>query len=215
MAESTIEYLRRVIDETGQTASMIAKKAGVSPSTLTRALNDDHPHQLALSTVRKIEAATGVVPAISGSALTTEELTESAEYVAIPRFHVVLSGGPGASILDEQPADHIPFTRKFLQRRLGRENLEGLAMVEATGDSMEPVISTGDLVMIDTQLRTIDGSIFAFRQGSEVFVKRLQRTGAGVQVISENPSVPDHVLGPAEMADFDVIGQVRWIGRVL
>lgn len=141
---------------------------------------------------------------------------EPADFVAIPRRDVRLSAGDGAVNLDDAPVlDDIPFTREFLRDRLGRSHMRGLVMVKAAGDSMEPTIGDGDLVMVDTDQRELSPGIFAALRSGEAIVKRLARAGRGVSIISDNPAYPvEHVSGDA-LADLIVLGRVRWIGRVL
>jgi len=56
-----IRYVDHVLAETGMKASSLAAKARFASTTLTRAMNSpDHKYELSLSTVEKIQAATGI-----------------------------------------------------------------------------------------------------------------------------------------------------------
>jgi SOS-response transcriptional repressor LexA len=61
------DWLRRVIDSTGLKAAAWARQAGVSPSTVTRALDPDATSTLSTETIRKLAAAAGVPPPDLGS----------------------------------------------------------------------------------------------------------------------------------------------------
>lgn len=82
------------------------------------------------------------------------------------------------------------------------------------GDSMEPTLEDGDLVLIDkgrTQPRT--GAIFAVCVGGDLLqIKRLEVIGELVRVIADNKNYPVAEL-PAEQVH--VIGQVIWFCREL
>lgn len=135
-------------------------------------------------------------------------------YVGIPRYRVQLSGGDGASPFDDEPVDLIPFTREFLERRLDRASGAGLVMLEAVGDSMEPTISNGDLVMVDLQDSSLSGAIMAFRFDDEAFIKRLIKTPDGVRMVSDNKDLYPEALIPRDQSDsLKIFGRVRWIGR--
>ena len=145
----------------------------------------------------------------------TPTSVEPAQFAEIPRYDVELSAGHGAFAERAQLLDHIPFTPEFLRRKLGRGSADGLVILEARGDSMEPTISDGDLVLVDTrQIKPADG-LYAFALGDTVHIKRLRVFG-GVEVLSDNADIyPPRRLDPAELEQLHVIGRVRWIGRVV
>jgi transcriptional regulator with XRE-family HTH domain len=60
---AALAYVRSVLKETRLTPHALATKAGISPSTLSRALNDPkHKFTLSLATIEKIAAASGINP---------------------------------------------------------------------------------------------------------------------------------------------------------
>lgn len=77
--------------------------------------------------------------------------------------------------------------------------------VEVRGDSMDPTLTSGDRVLVDTTDKAIgQGGVFVFYDSrhNETNVKRLRRTGAGeelrIEIISDNPKqgAPDFVISP-------------------
>ena len=138
------------------------------------------------------------------------------DFVSIPRRDVRLSAGHGFANMEDAPIlDRIPFTREFLRERLHRTHTRGLLMVKASGDSMEPTIGHDDLVMVDTEDVEVRSGIFAIVLHGEAMVKRLERTGAAVAIISDKPAYPVRHVENGDIDAFKVIGRVRWIGRVL
>lgn len=205
-------------DVTPQWLSMMMARYGVRQKTLAAYLGID---QAAVSRTKK--GARKITPAEAEAIIeffekrSAGELIDSAgdEFPSVPRYRVKLSGGPGRSIFDEEEADRIPFTQDFI-RKLKREGTKGLAIFEADGDSMEPTISTGDLVMVDTERRSTGGGIMAYRLGDEAFIKRIMKTPEGFQIISDNrDDYPAFTIGDNELGDFEIIGRVCWIGRTV
>ena len=80
--------------------------------------------------------------------------------VLIPRYDVHASAGSGSVVDQEQLIGMMAFDELFLRRQVGVRS-EGLVTVEATGDSMEPTIRDGDLLLVDSNENDIrDGRIY-------------------------------------------------------
>ena len=61
---AALAYVRHVLRETKMSATALAKRAGISQTTLTRALNDRrHKFSLSVKTLEKIYQASGISPA--------------------------------------------------------------------------------------------------------------------------------------------------------
>ncbi len=137
------------------------------------------------------------------------------DMVKIPRYNATLAAGAGSWNDGRRKQDEIPFTRSFLLKRLGRSSATGLSVLEAAGDSMEPLIHDGDLVLIDENDTRIRDGVFAFLLDDEARVKRFRRTMTGVTISSDNATYPEERLEGEDMARLNVIGRLRWFGRVI
>lgn len=138
------------------------------------------------------------------------------ESVGIPRYDVRLSAGGGSFVERAELLDRIPFTPRFLRRKLGRGTPEGLVIVEAAGDSMEPTTSDGDLVMIDTGDTTAQDGLYALVFEDALMVKRLHRMLDGIEIASDNRELYRPIVLPKErLAEVQIVGRVRWLGRVV
>lgn len=136
-------------------------------------------------------------------------------FPAIPRYDARLGGGAGS--LNDRAAllDHIPFTEEFLRKKLGRTSIDGLAMLEVRGDSMEPTIGDGDLVLVDQTQREPEDGIMAIVMDDFAYVKRIRHFFDGLEIISDNRDLyPPIQLGRDRLTDLHIIGRVRWCGRV-
>jgi phage repressor protein C with HTH and peptisase S24 domain len=91
-------------------------------------------------------------------------------------------------------------------------------IIFAHGDSMEPTIYSGDALLIDTiRKEIIDGVIYCIKLKGETSIKRLQKIADDkIILISENSkySVREREISLKDN-EFEVIGQVQWIGRVI
>lgn len=86
--------------------------------------------------------------------------------------------------------------------------IANLCIVTGFGDSMRPMFSSGDPLLVDIGVRSVDfDAIYFFRVGSEGFIKRLQRIpGDGIRAISENKGYDSWTIKPD--MDFEVFGRI-------
>lgn len=132
----------------------------------------------------------------------------------IPFYDVQASAGFGAfnnEVYD--PDDYIGLSKRWLEVR--GLYLNRLAFITASGDSMYPTISDGDMLLINrASTHPKDGKIYVFRQGDQLWVKRVQGIMGGIRLISDNRAVysPVDVMFD-EALDFEVLGQVVYIGH--
>lgn len=215
--DETIAYLHRVLRETNTTASQLAAQAGVASSTLTRPLNEDWPHGLSRRTVDKIQAVTGI-PFKTDVVPTALPVTPSADqrFVTVPRYRKALSAGSGVAYNEKYSIDAIPFTREFVRAKLGRESVDDLCIMEASGNSMSPVISSGDIVLVDIKDQSPSGEIMGFIHNGNAYVKRVSTSADDYIISSDNSamSIPTYTIPHKEDA-FEIIGRVIWVGKVL
>lgn len=81
--------------------------------------------------------------------------------------------------------------------------------VRVEGDSMEPRIHCGELLVVDRMVETKDGDVVVARFGEEFTVKRLHTEEDGrIWLVSENPSYEP--IQVAEGMDFEVWGRVMY-----
>lgn len=153
-----------------------------------------------------------VVPAVPG----IEMVAADESVVVLPRLAVRLSAGAGSALAEENVIGYVFFARQWLREALGSADSKGLAIVGVIGNSMEPTIRQGDDVMVDTAVtRYFDNAIYAFVSDDLLVVKRLHREGDGLSVISDNPAYAPQTLSRADAEQLQIIGRVRWVGRLV
>ncbi len=127
---------------------------------------------------------------------------------------VDLALGMGATYLHGEPEviGLVPFREDWL-RDVAAGSVDRLKVVRGRGDSMQPTILDGDIVLVDTGHRTIDDQdrIWALAYGDLGVIRRVRVTPRGSWLL-----MPDNqVVRPDEVTDGEasVIGRVIWIGR--
>jgi phage repressor protein C with HTH and peptisase S24 domain len=149
---------------------------------------------------------------LSDVAFSEEEPPEG--YVRVPRYDVSASAGGGAINVGEQVVDFIQFKPDWIKNVLGA-SAQSLALIRVKGDSMEPTLSSGDVLLVDTTDRHFEANaIYVLQLEGSLLVKRIQRKMDGTVVIkSDNKAYePETVRG--EMVDqLHVVGRVVWYGR--
>lgn len=187
----------------GQPQSAVAKQAGVSKSVMTKYLHGSEPGLFRAAQLAKILnisllwLATGEGesnPAASG-------------YHVVPIYDVRLAAGAASFSDAAVKIGEMPIDNELLMR-MGRTNADGLAALYAEGDSMEPTISDGARVVVDTKDVRLREGIFAFRMGDELRVKRLRRWADGVEVLSDNPRYDPERLSGEALDRFAIIGRL-------
>jgi phage repressor protein C with HTH and peptisase S24 domain len=133
----------------------------------------------------------------------------------IPRLEVRASAGGGAVTVHEQAIDLVAFRSDWL-RRLGI-NPRHARTLFASGDSMEPTIGDGDLLLVDESIdRVVDHGIYVVVYQEMVLVKRVQlRLDGTLVMMSDNRQYKEELVPPGDMLDVRIAGRVRWYGRTI
>lgn len=131
-------------------------------------------------------------------------------FALVPRVDVRLSAGPG-SVPMESSLPPLAFRADWLRKK-GVASRSTLRVIEVAGDSMEPYLMDGDVVLVDTgQADLVDGEVYALRVGDEVNIRRLfKRVGGSLLMKSDNPAFPDETVRPEKLDQLQVLGRVLW-----
>jgi phage repressor protein C with HTH and peptisase S24 domain/DNA-binding XRE family transcriptional regulator len=120
----------------------------------------------------------------------------------VPLLDQQLSAGPGATLPEGDDVKALVPVPSYL-----RQYGENIAALTVDGDSMDPTLHRGDMVVCDSCGWSGEG-IYAIRMGGSGFVKRLTKAPGKVIIISDNPKYPPREeLEGSE--DFQVIGRVH------
>ncbi|ADO83475.1 helix-turn-helix domain-containing protein [Ilyobacter polytropus] len=100
-----------------------------------------------------------------------------------------ISAGIGA-INDGEVTDYLSIP--------GIKNAQEVFAVNVWGDSMEPNIKDGSVIICRKDVEIRDGEIGAFLLNDEAYVKRIKVTNQYVALMSDNPNYPPIFIGPGE-----------------
>lgn len=139
------------------------------------------------------------------------ETTIDPSFVMVPRYTVSASAGNSASFVSEEmDISYYAFSQDWINRR--GLNANELQIVNVRGDSMEPTLYDGDLILLDrSQDKAADGHTFVVRLWDEHVVKHVQRVGdKTISLISANKVYPPREIELIEgdNTDFQIIGRV-------
>lgn len=141
---------------------------------------------------------------------------DSGEYAYIPLFNIEASAGHGSYVDSEDVSSRLAFRRDWINKEL-HAIPSNMHLIYVRGDSMEPVLEAGDVVMVDTSAATesIRDGIHVIQIDGSVLIKRLQRLiGTRIRVMSDNSMYPSFEAD-LQRDEITIIGRVIWhAGRV-
>lgn len=120
------------------------------------------------------------------------------------------SGGPACT--DVAVVERIQVSQEWFKQNISRYRTEGHELVTARGDSMEPTLKNGDLVVIDrfdTEITKRDG-VFCVLIDNDLYLKRVQRVPGSLRFISDN-----RLYDPFEISLSEVESRVIVFGRMV
>jgi len=144
-------------------------------------------------------------------------ISDKSDCIDIPvKGDVRASMGYGITVYNENQTGIYQISKK-LANDLG-VNTKTTEMIVASGDSMLPTIEGGDTLLLDLSKKEIhDGRIYCVRIEGQLYAKRLQKIPPSkIIVISDNQKYQSFDIDFSKNIDFDfeVIGEVRWWGRI-
>lgn len=206
--------LRLLSDRCGG-PSRLAEKAGVNPSVVSRCLAEDNSPNLASAAA--LARAGGVTLDWFATGRGSPDALDSHLEEGVQFFDLQASAGYGLAAPDYETAGQrlaLPIVQ--IRRQIGSTSKDLCALV-AAGDSMEPTIRNGALLLLDRSVQHPREGIHVIHRGDDVLVKRIQPLGTrSVRLISDNPRYTPEDLpldNPALIVRF--IGLVIWIGQPL
>lgn len=144
-------------------------------------------------------------------------------FARVPVHQARLAAGDGASNPDEQVIEYLAFRRAWLTK-IG-VSASNAVIARTKGDSMLPLIHSGDLILIDrarcevpiTRRSKTDrrpSPIYAFVDEGDARVKRIERPEKDVvMLLSDNPAFGPEILSAARFEALEIIGRVVWWGH--
>lgn len=137
-------------------------------------------------------------------------------FVSVPVLDVEASAGSGSNpVAISERSEIVAFKEAWL-RSIGM--IPGrVHILWATGDSMDPTIRDGDMMLVDRTVdRVVNDGIYVVVAAGVVRVKRISlRTNGAVVLRSDNARYPEEVIPADEVPSLIVEGRVRWVGGAI
>ncbi len=116
------------------------------------------------------------------------------------------AAGAGEPVFEEAADLRVALPRSALPEWA---RVDGLICIRASGDSMEPTLKDGDLIVLDrTRIEPLDDQAFVAQTADGLVVKRLRREGGRWLLASDNRAYPPRPVGPEDR----LAGRVAWSG---
>jgi phage repressor protein C with HTH and peptisase S24 domain len=192
----------RLAERAGLSASGLAKKAGLDPTTFNKSKRitvEGRPRWPSTESVAKALAATNV--SIDSFVQLIEDAPRAVQ--SVPLLGLAQAGAGGYFTDGGFPAG-----KGWDEVGLPSVNDEHAYALEISGDSMKPAYRDGDIIVVSpgAQIRKGDRVVVKTKDG-EVMVKELKRrTSRTLELQSLNPNHAERVLPASD---------VEWIARIV
>ncbi len=190
----------------------LARRAKVKPSFIYDILNGKSANP---STVRLARVANTLNVSLAWLAGQDSNLASPSvgdtPYITVP----MLSLQNGKIVTSTIEGDPYYFRRAWINDRLGTAP-DNIRMLFVTGDSMEPTLCHGDMVLVDiTKKSPSPPGNFVLFDGVGLIIKRLELISGGdngsmVRITSDNPQ---YESAQKAMEDINIVGRVVWFAR--
>jgi phage repressor protein C with HTH and peptisase S24 domain len=173
VAQSTIGSLESGARQTGRKIASIASVLGVDPLWLAEGKGQPVP------------SGPG---GLRGAEFMPVDIfhADNPKVVLIPHVRLRLNAGiTGFHVEGESGSDTHPLDRAWVSRE--RLSAERLIAIKVKGESMEPGLFDGDIVVINTaDTKPVDGSVYAINYEGEAVIKRMSRDAGSWWLTSDN-----------------------------
>jgi phage repressor protein C with HTH and peptisase S24 domain len=138
------------------------------------------------------------------------------DMVAIPEVRVTVAAGGGAAVNFEDQLDSWYFPVNWLRHELRARPID-LRIITIDGDSMEPMLRSGDRVLIDTSRRLPSPpGIFVLHDGIGLVIKQVEHIPNSDPPRISLKSINDHYENYERVSEeINIAGRVIWMARRL
>jgi phage repressor protein C with HTH and peptisase S24 domain len=137
------------------------------------------------------------------------------EYIFVPRYDVTAGAGAGSVVGGELVKDLLAYRTDYIRDELGISG-KGLGVVSVTGDSMEPSISAGDSLLVNTEDKKLTSNgIYVINYEGGLIVKRIEVRfdTETIVLLSDNEKYSPQELTPDKAKQLNIVGKVVLVSK--
>jgi phage repressor protein C with HTH and peptisase S24 domain len=158
-------------------------------------------------TIEELFRSTGAEPYMGRKKSAKPKPEEKEDNIRIPIYSAKAAAGNGIYNGHKEVDFYIHLDRGLLKRLAN--NIEDLEGLHVEGDSMNPTLLNGDLVIIDPVDKNYRDGIYLISVNGDTAIKRLLFTPKTIRVISDNPNYGTFEVDRREYnSEFDIIAKV-------
>ena len=187
----------------GYSQQEIADAIGWDRSKVNRVLQGKQDSTYFLS---KIEQVFGNIDEVK-----TEVVIRDDNYRVIRKFDTEASGGAGTLTTDEN-GEQIHVITEWLPKLPD----QSLAFITVVGDSMSPLMGSGDTILVHMNSGFLGDGVYVLRLWESLHVKRVQRVAQDeYRIVSDNPIYKDLTITADDSDGFTIVGRVVRLVKAL
>ena len=175
--KEVVELVKKLTEEQGISMSELARRVGTAKSAISRYFKGTR--EFPLNKVGEFASALHTTPDFL---LGMEYEPQAPQGLKVPVLGTVAAGIPISAVEDILDYEEVPQSW---------ENQGEFFALKIKGDSMEPRMESGDVVIVKQQPDANSGdTVIVLVNGDDATCKRLQKTDNGIMLVSTNPKYP-------------------------
>ncbi len=206
--ETTAKRLSLALSNLNMKPQELADKSGVSKASISQYVNGSHaPSNISSGKMASVLKVNPLWLMGFDVSMVEDDVNESKSLshtgIVIPVLGRVAAGIPITA------AEYVIDTEEISQAMAADGEYFGL---QIKGDSMEPKISNGDVVIVRKQSDADDGDlVIALVNGNDAVCKRLKKYAEGIALLSTNPAYEPMYFSEKEVVEkpVEIIGKVK------
>lgn len=186
-----VELVKKLTAEQNMSMSELARRVGIAKSAISRYFNGTR--ELPLNKIGDFASVLHTTP----DYLLGMEDKQPPQGLQIPVLGTVAAGIPISAVEDILDYEEIPQSW---------ENQGEFFALKIKGDSMEPRMESGDVVIVKQQSDANSGdTVIVLVNGDDATCKKLQKTDNGIMLVSTNPKYPPMFYSNEEIVTKPVV----------
>lgn len=190
--KEVVELVKKLTEEQGMSMSELARRVGTAKSAISRYFKGTR--EFPLNKVGEFASALHTTPDFL---LGMEYEPQAPQGLQIPVLGTVAAGIPISAVEDILDYEEVPQSW---------ENQGEFFALKIKGDSMEPRMESGDVVIVKQQSDANSGdTVIVLVNGDDATCKKLQKTDNGIMLVSTNPKYPPMFYSNEEISTKPVV----------